>query len=163
MTRRLRIPTLALVAAGLALPAHADRLFLSRDGTQPAPPVQAAVLEPFDVFLVAQRDSGKTQISAVVYTLEVPDGMVVAGEEMLASSLLAIGNSRQGVNLVFRCVDGPQVRVLRFRLVATRRLDNAVVRLRPDTRTRDLGLVTCKEEAFQVRPVPPESLMVTAR
>jgi hypothetical protein len=164
MTRRLRTPTLAL-AAGLALslPARADRLFLSGDGRTPGAPVQTAVMHPFEVYLVAERDSAHSEVSAVVYRLDVPEGMVVVGEEMLVRSLLGIGSSREGVNLVFHCATGPQVQVLRFRLVATRPLENAVVRLRPDARTNDLAVVACKAEDFRLQPVAAESLVVTAR
>ena len=113
--------------------------------------------------LVAERDSAHSEVSAVVFTLEVPEGMVVVGEEMLVRSLLGIGSSREGVNLVFHCATGPQVQVLRFRLVATRPLENAVVRLRPDARTHDLAVVACKAEDFRLQPVAAESLVVTAR
>jgi hypothetical protein len=142
-------------------PAWADRLMLQSDAAKQGG-IVTSVMKPFEVYLVAQRDSSKTQLSAVVFTLDVPDGVVLVGEELLVDSLLGIGSTRAGINLVFRCVEGPVARVLRFRMVATRPLKNAVLRLGPDARTKDLAVVACKDENFTLISCAPESLTVTA-
>jgi len=140
--------------------AGAERLLLIDDkgGTE----VRAARLQPFDVYLVAQRDS-LPEISAVAYTLEVPEGVLVVGEELLVDSLLGLGSSQAGMNLVFRCATGPRVRVLRFRCVATRPLDGAVLRLVPDRRTQFLGIVSCRDEDFAKFDAPPTQFTVHVR
>lgn len=141
--------------------AWADRLMLQNEVTKNGK-LATAVMKPFEVYLVAQRDSSKTQLSAVVFTLDVPEGVVMVGEELLVDSLLGIGTTRAGINLVFRCVEGPVTRVMRFRMVATRPLQNAMLRLKPDARTKDLAVVACKDENFALIECAPESLMVTA-
>jgi len=123
---------------------------------------QVTHLQPFDVFLIAERDS-MPEISAVAYTLEVPEGVVVVGEELLVESLLGLGNSQAGMNLVFRCANGPRVRVLRFRCIVTRPMESAVIRLVPDRRTQFLGLVSCRAEDFSKFESPPAQYTVHAR
>jgi hypothetical protein len=145
----------------VASPARAERVWL--DAGTAGKPVQAAVMKPFDVYLVAERDSLHPQMSAVAYTLQVPDGVVVLGEELLVESLLGLGTSRAGMNLVFRCTDQWQVRVLHFRFAATKPVDKAVVALRPDTRTHFLGLVACRDENFAKFESVPDSVVVNAR
>ena len=159
------LPRILPLLAALVLasgPARADRLMLQSDAVKSGL-LQTAVMKPFEVHLVAQRDSGKTQLSAAVFTLDVPEGLVVVGEELLVDSLLGIGTTRDGINLVFRCVEGPQARILRFRMVATRPMRDAVLRLRPDARTGDLAVVACKDESFALVRCAPESLVVSAR
>jgi hypothetical protein len=148
--------------AALGAPARAEKLSLvttaEREGL-----VGVRLLQPFDVELVVERDSAQAQSSAVAYTLVVPDGLVVVGEELLVESLLGLGSSREGLNLVFRCVTGPRVPVLRFRLVATRPVHGAVLALRPDARTNWLGVVNCRDQDFSKHDCPQDSLVVTAR
>ena len=98
--------------------------------------------------LVAERDTTAVQMSAVAYTLELPDGVLIVSEEMLVESLLSLGTSIEGVNVVFRCVDGPRLPVLRFRFVATRPIAHGQIRLLPETRTKFLGIVACRDEEF---------------
>jgi hypothetical protein len=142
------------------MPAAADRLTLVNDKN--GAESQVTHLQPFDVFLIAERDS-LPEISAVAYTLELPEGVVVVGEELLVESLLGLGNSQAGMNLVFRCANGPRLRVLRFRCVATRAMEAGVIRLVPDRRTQFLGLVTCKGEDYSKIDSPPAQYTVHAR
>lgn len=148
------------MAAAWVLPVNAERLLLVDDkgGTE----VRATRLQPFDVYLIAERDS-LPEISAVAYTLEVPAGIVVVGEELLVDSLLGLGSSQAGMNLVFRCATGPRVRVLRFRCVATRPMDAAALRLMPDRRTQFLGIVSCRDEDFAKFDAAPTQFTVNAR
>lgn len=150
---------LAALAAG---PACAERLRLdcpaARDGR-----VQVGVLKPFDVYLVAERDSGKTELSAVAYRLRLPAGLLLAGEEIVVEPILGLGNSREGINLVFRCTDRPSQRVALFRLLATGPLENVVVALDAEPRTQFRGVVACRAETFEKFATPPDSLAVTAR
>jgi len=125
--------------------------------------VRTSVMRPVDVYLVAERDSLHTEISAVAYTLDVPDGLLIVGEELLVESLFGLGSSTAGMNLVFHCASGASMRVLRFRLVATRPVADAVLGLRPDTRTRWLGLVACREEEFARFESPADSVLFSTR
>jgi hypothetical protein len=146
----------------VASPTWADSLRLELEGSK-SREVQAGLLKPFDVIMVAERDSGNAQLSAVAYTLELPEGAILAGEELFVDTLLGLGSSRAGMNLVFRCVDNPVQRVMRLRVVPTKPMTKATLALRPDTRTNFLGLVTCKDENFSRIECKPDSLLVTAR
>jgi hypothetical protein len=152
--------TLTVVLWFTATGAAAERLLLVNDQDQS----EAAVvkLQPFDVYLVAERDS-LPDISAVAYTLELPDGVLVVGEQLLVDSLLGLGSSQAGMNLVFRCAQGPRLRVLRFRCVATKPIGDAVLRLVPDRRTQFLGLVTCRAEDFSKADSPPAQFTIHVR
>lgn len=150
----------ALVAVGSA---RAETLRLEPDPPAKAGVVQVGVMKPFDVYLVAERDSAHPQMSAVGYLLEVGDGLVVAGEELLVESILGLGTSRAGMNLVFHCTDTPRLRVLRFRVVATRAVQGAKLALRPETRMNFLGLVSCRAEDYEKFECAPDSLLVEAR
>ena len=154
-----------LLAIAFAMPAsvaRAERVRLETDAPNGGR-IQATVMKPFDVYLVAERDSVTAKISSVAYTLDVPEGVVVLGEELLVESLIGLGSSRTGMNLVFRCVEKPRVRVLHFRFVATRPVQNAVLALRPETKTNFLGLCACRDENFDKFASPPDSILVGAR
>jgi hypothetical protein len=125
--------------------------------------IRAVALQPIDFDLVAERDSAHTQVSAIAYTLEVPDGIAIMGEELQVESLLGIGTTLTGMNLVFRCEDRQPLHVLHFRVVATRPVHDAVIALRPDTRTDFLGVIACREEDFAKFESPPDSLTITTR
>jgi hypothetical protein len=153
---------IAVVTFGLPPAGRAERLRLVAEGATDGK-LRVGVKQPFEVFLVAERDSTHRQVSAVAYTLAVPEGMVLLGEELLVESLVGLGTSRGGMNLVFRCVDAPKVRVLRFRLAPTRPLQNVSVALRPDTRTNFLGVVGCQDEQFAKFDSVPDSVQVSTR
>lgn len=158
--------TFVLAAVWLSFPgtapAGADSLRLVLEGST-SREVQAGVMKPFDVLMVAERDSLHPQLSAVAYTLVVPEGAIVVGEELFVDTLIGLGSSLAGMNLVFRCVENPVQRVMRLRVVPTKPLQQATLALRPDTRTNFLGLVTCKDESFSRIECKPDSLQITAR
>ncbi len=156
--------TIGVVAAILLLPAlvAADTLRLVPGVASPPGPIQLALRKPFEVDLVMTRDDPKAQSSAVAYTLEVPDGVLLVGEELLVDTLLGLGSSRAGMNLVFRCSDQSPLHVLRLRFVATHPIDHAIVALRPEKKTQFLGIVACKEQSFAKFECAMDSLVVTA-
>lgn len=139
-------------------PAEAGRLRLLTEGDGTS--VRTAVLKPFEAVLVAERDSAAVEMSAVAYTLDLPEGVLIVSEEILVESLLSLGTSREGVNVVFRCARGPRLPVLRFRFVATRPIAHGEIRLRPETRTKFLGIVACRDEEFGKDPCEPSSLEI---
>ncbi|UCE02578.1 MAG: hypothetical protein JSW67_15285 [Candidatus Latescibacterota bacterium] len=148
----------------LANVARADeRLLLLSDVETRATDVEVGVMKPFDVRLVAERDAEDAQISTVAFTLEVPEGLLLVGEEVLVESLVALGTPRTGLHLAFQCVESQQIPVFHFRLVATRPLEQAELRLRPDTRTNFLGIVACKDENFVKWECEPATFAVTAK
>ena len=63
--------------------------------------------------------------------------------------------------IIFRCTSTPSLRVVRFRLLATRPLAGAVVALDPEPRTQFRGVVACREEVFDKFATPADSLTVT--
>ena len=105
-------------------------------------------MKPFEVFLVAERNSDASQISTIAFTLEVSDGLLVVGEEVLVESLVALGTPKSGLNLAFHCIESKQVSVFKFRLVATEPVEGAVLRVLPDTRTGFRGVVSCRDENY---------------
>jgi hypothetical protein len=161
----MRVPSIAVALAALAAawPVQAETLHLAPDLPVEAGTVSVGVMKPFDVYLVAERDSAHAQISAVGYLLEVGEGLVVAGEELLVESILGLGTSRTGMNLVFHCTETPRLRVLRFRVVATRPVQGAKLALRPETRMSFLGIVSCRAEDYEKFDCTPDSLLVVAR
>jgi hypothetical protein len=134
-----------LLGAAAAGSAGAERLHFESPAAAGGN-VRVGVMKPFDVYLVAERDSGKTQLSAVAYKLQLPAGLMMAGED-----------------LVFRCTDDPHQRIVRFRFLATRPLQGAVLALKPEPRTSFLGVVACRDEIFAKFATPPDSLGVDAR
>jgi hypothetical protein len=140
----------------------AQRLLLLADLKSRSTTVDVGLMKPFDVQLVAERDGEKPQISTVVFKLEVPEGLVVVGEELLVESLIALGTPRAGLNLAFHCVDTPQVALFRFRFVASKPLKNASIRLVPDPRTDFRGVVSCKDENYAKWDTPEAVVHVTA-
>jgi hypothetical protein len=163
MRRSLLILAVCSALAGRTSGAAAERLRLVADGAGAAGTVKTALMQPVDIYLVAERDTSHVQMSAVVYTLELPDGVLLVGEELLVESVLGLGTSVTGINLVFRCVDGPSLKVQRFRVVATRPVQNAVVVLRPDTRTKFLGIVSCRDENFAKFACAADSVRISTR
>lgn len=151
----------ALLFAAAAV--RADSLRLVPVLTPGERTVTVAPLKPFEIDLVAERDSTNAEMSAVAYTLNVPDGVLVVGEQLLVESLLGLGTSRTGINLVFRCATQSPLHVLRFRFVATRPLDHAVIGLGPEKKTKLLGIVSCKVENFSKFECAPDSVVVRAR
>jgi hypothetical protein len=140
-----------------------ERLLLLSDVDTRATEVQVGVMKPFDVRLVAERDVEGAQISTVAFKLEVPDGLLLVGEEVLVESLVALGTPRTGLHLAFQCVESQQITVFHFRFVATRPLEQAELRLRPDTRTDFLGIVACKDDNFIKWDCEPARFAVTAK
>ena len=172
--RRSSLPVVAAVLFAAMQPARAEtaapadsarkqysaKLRLLGDPDKGTTSVVSGVMKPFDAYLVASRDSTQHEISAVAFALQLPDGILSVGEELLVEQLVALGSTKEGLNLVFRCVDGPSVRVLRFRFVATRPLEDAVIALGPDPRTHWLGVVSCRPELFDKFDTEPALLHV---
>lgn len=138
------------------------RMLLLSDLETRAAEARVGVMQPFDVRLVAERDGEAPQISTVAFTLDIPDGLVLLGEEVLVESLVAIGTPRTGLNLAFHCKEQNQLPVFHFRLVATKPLENVELRLLPDTRTNFLGFVACRDEEFAMSHCEPVSFLVSA-
>ena len=164
MNRTRTLFACIVLTAGAARPAEggepAQRLLLLADLKSRSAAVDVGVMKPFDVQLVAERDAEKPQISTVVFKLEVPEGLVVVGEELLVESLIALGTPRAGINLAFHCVDSHQVALFRFRFVAAKPLKDATLRLVPDPRTDFRGIVSCKDENFEKWATPEAILHV---
>ena len=157
---------LALCLCGSAVgrpAAAAERLLLLGDLESRAQQVAVGVRKPFTVTLVAERDAEKPQVSTVAFKLEVPDGLVVMGEELLVESLVALGTPRTGMHLAFHCIENKQVPVYRFKLVATRPLDHVVLRTLPENKTNFLGIVACRDENFEKWSCEPAVLTVTSK
>ncbi len=158
---------LAVCALLRPAPIEADdetvRLLLLGDLESRSGSIETEVMKPFDVLLVAERDSDASQISTVAFTLGVPEGVLVVGEEVLVQSLIALGTPKSGLNLAFHCVESKQVSVFRFRLVATQPVDAAPLRVLPDTRTDFRGVVSCRDENFVKWPAEESVFTVTAR
>jgi hypothetical protein len=157
------LPLLLLCVAGPSFAeGAAERLYLAA-GNGNGRAVEVGLMKPFDVLLIAERDAEHPQVSTVVFTLDVPDGLVLVGEEILTESLVALGTPRTGINLSFLCVEAPSIEVMRFRFLATRPMDAVQVSLLPDTRTNFLGIVACVEEKYDKWDTEPSSVQITAR
>ena len=159
-----RVFVLALCLCSLAWPAvAAERLLLLADVAGRTQQVAVGVRKPFTVTLVAERDADKPQVSTVAFKLEVPDGLVVMGEELLVESLVALGTPRTGMHLAFHCIEKKQVPVYRFKLVATRPLERVTLRTVPENKTNFLGIVACRDENFEKWACEPAVLTVTTK
>jgi hypothetical protein len=143
-----------------AAPARGEKLYLR--AATPGP-VTATVMQPFTVELVAERGEIATRLSVVAFTLVVPDGLVLVGEELLVDSLLGLGSSRDGINLVFECSDKTPLPILRFRFVATRPVAGAAIQLEPERKTNFLGIVACRDQDFMKFDTTPDRVLVDAR
>jgi hypothetical protein len=158
--------TLALCLWGCLAPGIArggERLLLLGDVEDRTQKLTVGVRKPFTVTLVAERDADKAQVSTIAFKLEVPDGLVVMGEELLVESLVALGTPRTGMHLAFHCIDSKQVPVYRFKLVATRPLEGVALRTLPEDKTNFLGIVACRDENFEKWPCEPAVLTVTSK
>jgi hypothetical protein len=151
-----------LVSPGVAQD-QSERLMLVVDNEARDSTAEVERMVPFDVLLVAERDAEHPQISTVVFTLDVPEGLVLVGEEILTESLIALGTPRTGINLAFMCIEAPSIDVMRFRFLATAPMQDAAISLLPDTRTNFRGIVSCNDEKFAQWDTEPSSVHVTVR
>lgn len=172
MTRKrsVRRFTLLLAALLLGVPtwAHAGaRLLLvaakQEERKAGSDEIEVETMKPFDILLVAERDDERPQISTAVFTLDVPDGILVVGEEILTESLIALGTPRSGINLSFLCIEAASVEVMRFRFLVREPIDRAIVSLLPDTRTNFRGIVSCQAENYAKWDTEPSSVTISAR
>lgn len=164
MTKRCAALVVCLVGGLMARPTvAAERLLLLGNLEDRTQQVAVGVRKPFTVTLVAERDAAKPQVSTVAFKLEVPDGLVVMGEELLVESLVALGTPRTGMHLAFHCVENKQVPVYRFKLVATRPLERVALRTLPEDKTQFLGIVACRDENFEKWSCEPAVLTVTSK
>jgi hypothetical protein len=163
LSRRLQLGLAALLAAAAPAWAGGERLVLVSDLQKPAPQISVGVRKPFTVVLVAERDAEKPQISTVAFKLQVPDGVVIVGEELLVQSLVVLGTPRAGMHLAFHCVEAKQVPVYLFKMLATKPLENAVLRTLPENKTDFLGIIACRDENFEKWSCPEATFTITAR
>jgi len=140
-----------------------ERMFLAANDADRSRQIEVGLMKPFEVLLVAERDAESPQISTVVFTLDVPDGLLLVGEEILTESLIALGTPRTGINLSFLCVEAASIDVMRFRFLATKPLKSAQVSLLPDTRTNFRGIVACSKENYDKWDTEPSAVEITAR
>jgi hypothetical protein len=149
---------------------EAVRLLLLGDLESRSTSLETSVMKPFEVLLVAERDAEAPQVSTVAFTLSVPEGLLVVGEEVLVEALVALGTPKSGLHLTFHCVESKQVSVYRFRLVAIQPVQAAELRLLPDERVRKdgsvygfRGVVSCPDENFATWEAEESVFKVTAR
>lgn len=149
------------------MPAVADespqRLLLFSDVEARSQEVHVGLRKPFTVTLVAERDAELPQISTVAFKLEVPEGIVIVGEELLVQSLVALGTPRAGMHLAFHCIEAKQVPVYRFKMVATGPLEGVLLRTQPESKTDFLGIVACRDENFEKWSCAPAELTIHVR
>ena len=164
LTRFFIVCLLLLCCVSTSLAADAtERLYLAANNDKRTHDIEVGLLKPFELLLIAERDSEKPQISTVVFSLEVPEGLLLVGEEILTESLIVLGTPRTGINLSFLCVEAASIDVMRFRFLATKPLESAQVSLLPDTRTNFRGIVACSDENFDKWDTEPGSVRITAR
>lgn len=148
----------------LTVPATAgERLRLMTDLQTAGQKVTTEVRKPFTVWLVAERDAEKPQVSTVAFRLEVPDGVVILGEELQVESLIALGTPRSGMHLAFHCIEKKQVPVYRFKMVTTRPFESVTLRTHPEGKTNFLGIVGCRDENFTEWACEPAVLTITSK
>ena len=152
-----------LAATAAAADPGGERLLLVSDLEKRTQEISVGVRKPFTVVLVAERDAEMSQVSTVAFKLEVPDGIVILGEELLVQSLVALGTPRAGMHLAFHCVEAQQVPVYSFKMLATKPLERATVRTVPENKTDFLGIVACKDENFEKWSCPAAQFTITAR
>ncbi len=140
-----------------------ERLLLVSDLEKHTREITVGVRKPFTVVLVAERDAEKPQLSTIAFKLEVPDGIVIVGEEQLVQSLVALGTPRAGMHLAFQCVEAKQVPVYSFKMLATKPLEKVSVRTLPEDKTAFLGIIACRDENFEKWSCPAASFTITAR
>jgi len=160
---RLSALVLFALALGPVAASAGERLLLLSDLESRAQQVSVGIRKPFTVYLVAERDAEKPQISTVAFKLEVPDGVVVMGEDLLVESLVALGTPRAGMHLAFHCLEQKQVPVYRFKKVATKPLERATLRTVPENKTDFLGIVACRDENFEKWSCAPAVLTITSK
>jgi len=169
MRRICLLASLLLLTHGAVAAEEEPRLQLFSDVESRVQEVRVGVKKPFEVTLVAERDAESPQVSTVVFKLDVPEGVVVVGEELLVQALVAIGTPRTGMHLAFHCIEAPQVPVYRFKMVATRPLEGALLRTQPVVIENEegnyefLGIVACRDETFTQWSCAPSSLTIQAR
>ena len=156
----LQLCTCLLLAGPVAA---GERLRLLTDLKSPGQKATTEVRKPFTVWLVAERDADKPQVSTVAFRLEVPDGVVILGEELQVESLIALGTPRSGMHLAFHCIEKNRVPVYRFKMVATRPLENATLRTHPEGKTNFLGIVGCRDENFKEWACESTELSITSK
>ena len=165
--QRILLPLVLLVILCGASQALADppteRLYLVIDSKDHPQEIDTGLMRPFEVLLIAERDADSPQISTVVFTLDVPEGLLLVGEEILTESLIALGTPRKGINLSFHCVEVASVEVMRFRFLATQPLQGAEISLSPDSRTNFRGIVSCKDENYDKWDTAPSSVRVSTK
>ena len=169
---KLRLETICIflmLCSAVAADDSAQRLRLYADVQARSQEVRIGVRKPFTATLVAERDAEAPQVSTVAFKLDVPDGIVIVGEELLVQSLVAIGTPRGGMHLAFHCVEAAQVPVYRFKMVAMRPLDGVVLRTQPvviedqEGRYEFLGIAACGDETYANWPCAPAALTIHAR
>ena len=160
---RLSFALLLLCASASFAQDASERLYLAVDSEQRDRVVEVGLMKPFELLLMVERDAEKPQISTVVFTLDIPEGLLLVGEEILTESLIALGTPRTGINLSFLCVEAASIDVMRFRFLATKPLDSAQVTLLPDSRTNFRGIVSCSDENYDKWDTNPSSVTITAR
>jgi len=156
-----------LLTLGAATQALADppteRLYLVIDSENQPTEIETGLMRPFEVLLIAERDAESPQVSTVVFTLDVPEGLLLVGEEILTESLIALGTPRKGINLSFHCVEDASIEVMRFRFLATEALKDVEISLAPDSRTNFRGIVSCKDENYDKWDTAPSSVRVSTK
>jgi hypothetical protein len=162
------------VAAALFLLLHAaialaeneapaeQRLRLVADKETMRDSIAVEVMKPFEAWIVGERVGEKQEISTVVFSLELPDGLLLVGEELLEESLIVLGTPKTGMHLTFHCQTG-RVAAMHLRFVATKPLGNAVIRLMPEPKNSFRGLVTGRSENFGTLATPEHALHITMR
>lgn len=165
ITMKRHIAVLQLCAClALAAPGTAgERLRLLTDLQSGGQKVATEVRKPFYVWLVAERDAEKPQVSTVAFRLEVPEGVVILGEELQVESLIALGTPRSGMHLAFHCIEKKQVPVYRFKMVTTRPFESLTLRTHPEGKTNFLGIVGCRDENFPEWACEPAVLTITSK
>ena len=148
------------IAEGETPPEQRLRLVADKESMRDSIAVQA--MKPFEAWIVGERLGEKQEISTVVFSLELPEGVLLVGEELLEESLIVLGTPKTGMHLTFHCQTG-RVAAMHLRFVATKPLGDAVIRLMPEPKNSFRGLVSCRSENFETLPTPEHALHITVR
>jgi hypothetical protein len=114
----------------------------------------------FDIYVVAEF-SEQYSMSAAEYKLVIPDGITVMGSTNCDSTILNLGKFDTDFSIVFHCIPGPGMWLVKYQCLVEEDFDGGVVETQKGENQGFLGFTMCDVQKTLIKAKPGQAVLST--
>ena len=130
--------------------------YFDENGTQSEKTVKPG--DRFDIYVMAEF-STQYSMSAAEYKLNIPEGITVMGSTNSDSTILNLGKYDRDFSIVFRCVSGPWMWLVKYQCFVEDGFKGGVVETEKGADLNFLGFTMCDVQKTMIKAKPGKAVL----